>query len=134
MIAALLLVISLAALAQFALYYWRALVLGVAAQPLSERFREASPVGEEALGGQSFGALLQLYEMTPQLRVGKSRLGTVRMYYRAVEMLGRLTGKLMPQVEAWSEREMATCTRYVAVRVDQRMTRNMECAAALRSC
>ncbi len=134
MIAALLLVISLVALAQFFLYYWRALVLGVAAQPLSERFREASPVGEEALGARDFGVLLQLYEMTPQLKVEKSRLGAVRMYYRAVDALGRLAGRLMPRVGAWSEREMATCTRYVAVRMDQRMARNMECAAALRSC
>ena len=37
MIAALLLVISMAALAQFGLYYWRAIVAGIAAQPVSGR-------------------------------------------------------------------------------------------------
>ena len=134
MIAALLLVISLAALAQFALFSWRAILAGIAAQPLSERFAEASPVGEAAMQGGGFDAMVNLHSMTPELRVGEGRLRAVRMYYHAVETLSRMSGKVMPQVAAWSEREMATCTRYVAVLVDQRMARNMECAAALRSC
>ena len=134
MIAALLLVISLAALAQFALFYWRAVLAGVAAQPLSERFHEATQLGEAAMQAGNFDAIVNLHDMTPELRVGEGRLRAVRMYYNAVEALNRMAGKLMPQVAAWSEREMATCTKYVAVRVDQRMARNMECAAALRSC
>jgi len=134
MIAALLLVISLAAVAQFALFYWRAVLAGVAAQPLSERFREATQLGEVAMQAGNFDAIVNLNDMTPELKIGNGRLCAVRMYYNAVEALNRMAGKLMPQVGTWSEREMATCTRYVAVRVDQRMARNLECAAALRSC
>ena len=134
MIAALLLVISVAALAQFALFYWRAIVAGVAAQPLSERFHEATQLGEAAMQAGNFDAMVNLHDMTPELKVGNGRLRAVRMYYRAVEALSRMVGRQMPQIATWSEREMATCTKYVAVRVDQRMARNLECAAALRSC
>ena len=134
MIAALLLVISLAALAQFALFYWRAVLAGVAAQPLSEQFHDAAQLGVVAVQASDFNAMVNLHDlMTPELKAGNGRLRAVRMYYRMVDALNRMAGKLMPQVAAWSEREMATCTKYVAVRVDQRMARNLECAAALRS-
>ena len=134
MIAALLLVISLAALAQFALNYWRALLAGVAVEPLSKRFHDAAQLGVVAVQASDFNTMVNLHNITPELKVGNGRLRAVQLYYRAVEALNRMAGRLMPQVGEWSEREMATCTRYVAVRVDQRMARNLECAAALRSC
>src|SRR3989442_11129339 len=48
------LAISITALAQFALYYWRAVLAGVAAQPLSERTPAAAGLNN---GGGTAGAL-----------------------------------------------------------------------------
>jgi len=44
MLAAMLFTISIVALAQFGLYYWRAVLSGVAAQPVSDRVLSAAHV------------------------------------------------------------------------------------------
>lgn len=132
MIAAILFAISVVGLGQFALYYWRAILAGVAAQPLSDQIRTAAGLAG-AVGPADFNALLNLHEVTPGLKGDNGGLWAVRAYYRVVETFGRLVGLGLPLVAVWSEREMTTCTRYVAVRVGQRLERNLVCAAEIRS-
>jgi hypothetical protein len=134
MIAAMLLVISVVAMVQFAVYYWRSLLAGVAAEPLSERVREAAGLDSASVGPSDFVSFLQLNKVTPGLRDGSKGLWAVRTYYRAMETLDRLAGVKHPALAAWTEREMATCSRYVAVLVGQRLERNLVCAAEIRSC
>jgi hypothetical protein len=55
-------------------------------------------------------------------------LATLRAYYSAVSVLCKL-----PALQAWAKQEMATCSRYVAVLVDQRLTQNLAYAAEMRS-
>jgi hypothetical protein len=61
-------------------------------------------------------------------------LGYVRLYYRAVEGLDTLFGKMLPAVKVWSERERVICARYAAVQVGRRLQANLELAASMRSC
>ncbi len=133
MIAAILFAISVVALGQFALHYWRAILAGVAAQPLSDQMRTAAGLAGGSVGPADFNALLNLHEVTQGLKGDNGGLRAVRAYYRVVETLGRLAGLGLPLVAAWTERELATCTRYVAVRVGQRLERNLVCAAEIRS-
>ncbi len=133
MIAIILLAISGAALGQFALYYWRSVVSGVAAQPVSDRVWKAAGLEGASVGPADFHTVMGLHELTPSLRDGDGSLGAVRAYYSVVEALGRLAGFRLPAVAAWTEREMTTCSRYVAVLVDRRLERNMACAAEMRS-
>lgn len=130
MFAAMLLAVSMAALTQFTMYYWRAIVAGVAAQPLSNRVLTAAQLSEESVGSADFETILNLHELTPCLTNGHGKLRAVRAYYRVARALGRV----LPQLAAWTEREMATCSRYVAVMVDQRLERNLACAAEIRTC
>jgi hypothetical protein len=134
LIAAILFATSVVGLGQFALYYWRAILAGVAAQPLSDHIRTVAGLAGASLGPADFNALLNLHEVTPGLKGDNGGLWAVRAYYRVVETFGRLAGLGLPLVAAWSEREMTTCTRYVAVRVSQRLERNLVCAAEIRSC
>ncbi len=129
MIAAILFTVSVAAFGQFALYYWRALVAGVAAQPISDRVQVAAGLAREVSGGD-FNAILSLHDVAPGLKGDQGGLRVVRVYYRAMELL---RGLHMPSLAAWSEREMLTCSRYVAVLLDQRLERNLACAAEVRS-
>ena len=133
MIAAVLFTVSLAALGQFALYYWRAVMAGVAARPLSDRLRAAAGLASESVGADDFRAVMSLHDMTPRLKDDNGGLWLVWAYYNAVEALGHLAGKSLPQLAAWTQREMTTCSRYVAVLVDQRLERNLACAAEARS-
>jgi hypothetical protein len=133
LIATIMFAISGAALGQFALYYWRSVVAGVAAQPVSDRVRKAAGLASESVGSADFRAVMDLHGLTPGLKDDGGDLRAVRAYYRVVEMLGRLAGFRLPVVAAWSEREMTTCSRYVAVLVDRRLERNLVCAAEMRS-
>ncbi len=115
MFSAMLFTISIVALSQFALYYWRAVLAGVAAQPISDRVLAAAQVEDGRLTPQHFRTLAKLHDLTPDLQPKRF-------------------GKQLPALAAWSERERVICTRYAAVQVDRRLQANLDLAASLRSC
>jgi len=130
MFSAMLLAISIVALAQFGLYYWRAVLTGVAAQPISNRVLEAAQLEEPDLRGKDFEKLAGLLTLTPELEGHGDPLGPVRAYYAMVGFLGSLS----PAFSAWSEQERVLCARYTAVQVERRLEANLAQAASLRSC
>src|SRR6267143_1003545 len=134
MFAAMLFTISIVALAQFGLYYWRAVLSGVAAQPVSDRVLSAAHVENGHVTSQDFATLSGLHELTPDLYPNRGGLGLVRLYYRIVEGVEAIAGSHIPAVAAWSHRERGICARYAAVQVDRRLHANLELAASLRSC
>ena len=134
MFSAMLLTISIVALSQFALYYWRAILAGVAAQPVSDRVLVAARVENGRLTSGDFQTLAGLHDLTPDLHPNRGGLGLVRVYYRIVEGLGVFLGKQIPTLAIWSERERVICARYAAVQVDRRLQANLELSASLRSC
>lgn len=134
MISAMLFAISMVALTQFALYYWRAVLVGVAGQAVSDRVMAAAGVDGGRLTSEHFETFVGLHDLTPDLSPRRPGLGLVRLYYRIVEGLDTLAGARIPSLAAWSERERVICARYAAVQVDRRLQANLELAASLRSC
>ena len=130
MFAAMILAIAIVALFQFAIYYWRAVLTGVASLPVSNQVLEAAHADEGELRGADFRRLASLYDLTPELQGGGSGLGLVSWYFAVV----RKAGKLSPAFLNWGEREMALCARYAAVQIDRRLQANLEQAASMRSC
>jgi hypothetical protein len=126
--------ISIVALSQFALYYWRAVLAGVAAQPVSDRVLVAAQVENGQLTPQHFPTLAGLHDLTPDLYPNRGGLGLVRLYYRLIEGLDSLVGNKIPAIAAWSEHERVICARYAAVQVDRRLQANLDLLASLRSC
>lgn len=134
MFAAMLFAISIVALAQFALYYWRAVLSGVASQSVSSAVFEAVRVPEAELRGADFEKLASLLELTPELKGAQGGLGSVGIYYKVVGKISNLFGKLSPALAAWGEQERVLCARYAAVMVERRLEANLAQAASLRSC
>ena len=134
MFAAMLFTIAILALCQFALFYWRAVVTGVASLPLSDRVLEAAHLESGEFSGADFEMLASLHGMTPELEAGTSNLGLVGTYYRVVQSVGAAFGKMSPAVVSWSERESALCARYAAVQIERRLQSNLQQAASIRSC
>src|SRR6266567_376933 len=128
MIAAILFMVSAVALVQFGLHYWRAVISGVATQPISDRIRTAAGISASQIGAQDFHSILSLHDLSPDLRGPNGSFIGVRAYFSIVEKLG----KVMPAMSNWANTEMLTCSRYVAVLVDQHLERNMACAAQVR--
>jgi hypothetical protein len=134
MLAAMLLTISVVALTQFALYYWRALLAAAASEPVSEAVLAAAGIENGRVTARDFGTFAGLHDLTPQLDPGRGSLSMVRVYYRIVDNLSAVAGKNLPALAEWCDRELAVCARYAAVQIERRLQANLELAAALRSC
>jgi hypothetical protein len=134
MFSAMLFAIAIVALGQFGLYYWRAVIAGIASQPISSRVLEAAQVKDSELTGEDFEKLAGLHALTPQLDAVDSGLGLVRSYYAFVRNLEALLGRLSPLVMTWSEREKVLCARYAAVQIERRLAANLAQVASVRSC
>lgn len=134
MFAAMLFAISIVALSQFALFYWRAMLAGAAELPVSDRVFAAVHAEDGQLTAQDFPALVKLHDLTPDLNPGGSGMGLVRLYYAVVASIGALLGRNMPAIAAWSQHEAVVCARYAAVVVDRRLQANLALAASIRSC
>jgi hypothetical protein len=128
MIAAIIFMVSVVAFAQFGLYYWRATISGIAAQAISDRIRVAAGITHAGIGAQDFRNIIILKDLSPDLRGPNGNFTAIRTYYAVVEKLGRI----VPAMASWANAEMATCSRYAAVLMDQHLERNMVCAAQVR--
>ena len=134
MFAAMLFAISIVALSQFALYYWRAVLAAVAGQPVSENVLAAASIENRRVTAGDFQTLAGLHDLTLDLTPRSGGLGLVRLYYRIVDGMNVVAGKSMPALTAWCDQELTICARYAAVQIECRLRSNLELAASMRSC
>jgi len=134
MFSAMLLTISIVALAQFGMYYMRSVVAGVAAQPISEEVMAAVSLNGAPLSGRDFRIVAKLHDLTPNLQRKSSSIGLVRAYFPVVHAIGRMTSGRIAALANWAESERMLCVRYAAVQVDRRLQSNLALAASIRSC
>ena len=133
MFAAILLSISVVALSQFGLYYWRAVLAAVACQPVSEGVLAAARVDNRQVTGEDFATFATLHELTPTLDPRASGLGFVKTYYSMVNKVAAMASNRLPGLASWCDAERAVCARYAAVQIDMRLAMNFEMAASYRS-
>lgn len=134
MTAVLILVISVVVLLQFAISQWRLIWLTAANQPLSDSLKAATGIDGESIGSDDFGKLLGLCdELSPRIRKGTPWLREVTGYYHAVAKLEKAFRNLQPSLAAWATKEMTSCSRYVAVVLDQNLALDLDLRATARS-
>lgn len=134
MVAALILGFSVLALLQFAVSQWRLIWLTTANQPISENLRATAGVDEGAIQPADFCALLKLCdELAPKVRKATPWLREVRCYYYLLSKMQGACASLVPSLAKWTIGEMATCSRYVAVVLDQNLALDLDRRAAARS-
>jgi hypothetical protein len=127
LVAIVILVVSLAALIQFAAFTWRVAFLSVATAELPEdqakhiiisNFEEASA-----------------YErLCPELTAQRGgKLSSVSAYHSLLQFVTSVGDAILPAATGWAQREMVLCTRYATVTLARRMDRNQLAAAELSS-
>lgn len=137
--AAFILVISTAALVQFAVFTWRAGLLRVASQPILDQDEaNSTEASRNFLNGKDFKEVLARQDLCPDLDTGSApSLRPVRMYYSLLRTLHSLGNLIVspgaPGFGGWTQREMALCTRYAAVVLSHRVQSNQALAAEVRS-
>jgi hypothetical protein len=135
LIAAFILVISVAALVQFAAFTWRAGLLRVASEPLPNQ-AETGYTPCNVLQSKDFEDVSAYQQLCPEIGADAGQnLHSVRLYYRFLQFVSTLGSSILEAVipTGWTQREMALCTRYAAVVLSQRMERNHALAAEVRS-
>lgn len=116
------LILSGLALVQFAVAQWRAIWISAASQPLSDALQSATGMDEATVEAQQFGALIALCDkLLPGLHKSIPWLREISLYYSLVARLERTFPSF-----SWAKREMATCSRYVAVVLSQSLTMQMD--------
>lgn len=126
MIAAFIVVLSIAALIQFAVAQWRAMWITIAEQPLSEFFTTATGIAGDEIRAEHFDFLIRTSE---QLGASGNQsnlwVKEVRIYYRAIRALGQFCEKQFPTFGAWAHQELVACSRYAAATLDQRLSSHL---------
>jgi len=134
MIAAFILAFSVLALLQFAISQWRLIWLTTASLPISQNLRATAGIDERAIQPGDFGRLLRLCdELSPKIRKTTPWLREMRCYYCLLSKMQAACASLFPGLAAWASGERATCSRYVAVVLDQNLALDLDRHAAARS-
>jgi hypothetical protein len=133
MFAAILLSVSVVALTQFALYYWRAVLASVAGQPVSEGVLAAARVDNRLVTGEDFETFASLHELTPTLDPRAGGLGFVKTYFSIINKVATMASDRLPGLASWCDAERTVCAKYAAVQIDMRLQLNLEMAASYSS-
>ncbi len=127
------LVISVAAMVQFAVFTWRAGLLRVAAEALPGQADNA----DNPLNQNDFADASAIQELCPALSAtSTASLTPVRLYHSFLSALNSIGSALLPgsgEWLGWTEREMALCTRYSNVVLSRRLQQNQRAADMMRS-
>lgn len=122
MIAALISVISLAALLQFCISYCRSVIAASRRVALSEQVREITGIENSNLGGDEFDRLLQLVRLCPERSDDRAEINFVGAYYEFLQLLRRVARPVVPRIAEWAEQERESCSYFIAVVLDRRIS------------
>jgi hypothetical protein len=134
MTAAIILAFSVLALLSFSISQWRMIWLTTANQPISDSLRAATGLDADAIGPNELDKLLGLCdELSPLIKKRTPWLREVAFYHFALRQLQRTVRSIQPMLSKWAAGEMATCSRYVAVVLDQNLSVDLDRRATARA-
>ncbi len=121
--AALICVLSLAALGQFFIIYTRALVAAYRKVEISEQVRQVAGLSSHGMEGDDFLRLLQLVRMCPEQGDDGFEIRTVGVYYSLLNVSRKLL-RSFRSLAGWLEQERQHCAYFAAVALDRRIAYN----------
>jgi|ERR1700690_800299 hypothetical protein len=134
MIAICILVLSVAALIEFAVSQWRSMWLTVASQPLSDCLQTATGISPEAITADHFEFLLHSNEqLSHSSKQGNRWLKEVKIYFRAIRTLDVVCQKSLPALSSWAKNELVSCAKFAAAVLDQRLNDNLAYSSEMGS-
>lgn len=134
MTAAIILALSVLALLSFSISQWRMIWLTTANQPISDSLRAATGLDADAIGPNEFEKLLGLCDaLSPLIKKRTPWLREVAFYHFGLKQLERIVRSIEPMLSKWAAGEMATCSRYVAVVLDQNLSIDLDRRATVRA-
>jgi hypothetical protein len=120
MMAAIILLISLATLLQFFVSYCRSLIATSSRAILSPEVQDVTGLQKSA-SGDDFARVIQLLHLCPERPEDRSGVQAIGTYFGILGFLRATVAKLMPSLHAWTERERGHCAYFAAVALDRRI-------------
>jgi hypothetical protein len=124
MIAVLIFLFSVAALLQFFVFYYRALIAESRAQEISLETRELCGLPAHGLAGDKFQRLLKLIALCAETGEDGYKVLAICAYFRLLEFARHSTQLAIPFVAPWIDEERDGCTHAVALFLDRRIAHN----------
>ena len=106
MIAALICVVSVAALLQFCVSYCRSVIAASCRVALSEQLREIAGVSNSTVGADEFGRLRSLVQLCPERADDRTEISAVGKYYAFLNVLRKATKSIVPRLAEWADGEL----------------------------
>jgi len=120
MMAAAILLFSLAALLQFFASYCRSLIAASSKQALSPEVKDVTGFTKGACG-DDFARVIQLLHLCPERPEERSSVQAIGAYFRLIGFLSATLARVMPSLQAWTEFERTQCAYFAAVALDRRI-------------
>ena len=120
MIAAIILVCSIAFFLQFFVPYCRSLIASSAAHVLSPEVQDVTGIGTQP-AGDDFGRVMQLLMLCPDRPEDRGEIRAIGMYFRLLNLAKAAGALVAPPVQVWAENERGRCTYFAAVALDRRV-------------
>ena len=134
MIAALIFVMSMAALTQFAISQWRSIWVTIAAQPLSDSLENATGIENHAIGAEHFELLVQAAnQLEKSAGEGNLWLKEVGVYYRGLVACRKVCARVLPTVAKRADRELGQCAKFAAAILDRRINNSLAYSATAQN-
>ncbi len=125
MMAALILVLSVAALLQFFVSYCRSLIAASRKQPLSEEVRDVTGI-KTITSGEDFARVVQLLHLCPDRPEDRTGIQAIGAYFGLLSFLRSTLARIVPSLHAWTEMERGQCAYFAAVALDRRIAFSRE--------
>jgi hypothetical protein len=125
MMAAMILVFSVATLLMFFISYCRSLTAAHSRKTLSEEVRDVTGI-HAGVPSQEYARVIQLLKLCPERPEDRGGLRAVQTYYDLLRFLQVTVAKLAPSLKAWTASELAGCTYFAAVALDRRISFSRE--------
>jgi hypothetical protein len=120
MMAAIILVCSVAFFLQFFVPYCRSLIASSAGHVLSPEVQDVTGITTQA-AGDDFARVIQLLMLCPDRPEDRSEIRAIGVYFRLLDVMKTAAGRLVPSLLIWAEKERGRCTYFAAVALDRRV-------------
>jgi len=128
MMAALILVFSLATLGMFFVSYCRSLVAACSHNLLSAEVRDVTGI-RAAAEADDYKRVVQVLQLCPDRAEDRISLQAVGLYHSLLTLVQNTAAKLAPSLRTWAEQERAHCAQFAAVTLDRRIAFSREMLA-----
>jgi hypothetical protein len=120
MIAAIILVCSVAFFLQFFVPYCRSVIASSAGHVLSEEVQDVTGISKQP-AGDDFARVMQLLMLCPDRPEDRGEIRAIGVYFRLLNVIKTTAARLAPSLRSWAEKERGRCTYFAAVALDRRV-------------